>query len=267
MDLREFAAFHLPALVADEVRFNVQVAIIAAAAAESAPNFLHWTLGAPGQCATKSAGYSILLGNLGRTQCEELAQAVTGLVYPGVVGSDERAHWFVARATELGGKFHDAIPQRIHVLSEKPLYPGADGCARQATAGDAALLFEWLSAFQREAVPHDPPPEQSKIEKLAASGRCYFWIADGRPVSMAAISRRLPNTAAIAPVYTAPEHRARGYAGSVTAAVVDRVFAEGRRAVCLYTNLRNPASNRCYAKIGFRPYCDSWHYLRDPAER
>ena len=33
-----------------------------------------------------------------------------------------------------------------------------------------------------------------------------------------------------------------------------------RPTVTLYTDVRNPASNRCYAGIGFLPYCDSWHY-------
>jgi len=31
---------------------------------------------------------------------------------------------------------------------------------------------------------------------------------------------------------------------------------------CLYTDLRNPMSNRCYAKIGFKPYRAPRHYLR-----
>ena len=87
-------------------------------------------------------------------------------------------------------------------------------------------------------------------------------MKDGRQVLLAAIARRLRNAASIAPVYTPPEQRGRGYAGSVTAAVGERIFAEGRTAACLYTDLRNPISNRCYAKIGFRPYCDSWHYLK-----
>jgi predicted GNAT family acetyltransferase len=56
--------------------------------------------------------------------------------------------------------------------------------------------------------------------------------------------------------------RGRGYAGSVTAAVVEWIFAEGKSASCLYTDLRNPASNRGYAKIGFKPACASWHYPR-----
>jgi predicted GNAT family acetyltransferase len=44
--------------------------------------------------------------------------------------------------------------------------------------------------------------------------------------------------------------------------VADEVFAEGRTVVCLYSDLRNPASNRCYAKIGFSPVHRAWHYLR-----
>lgn len=46
-------------------------------------------------------------------------------------------------------------------------------------------------------------------------------------------------------------------AGSVTAALVERAYAEGKAFVCLYTDLRNPASNRCYAKVGFAPVCGS----------
>jgi len=62
---------------------------------------------------------------------------------------------------------------------------------------------------------------------------------------MAAIARRVRRTGAISSVYTPPEQRGRGYAGSVTAAVVERLFAEGKRAICLYSDLRNPLSNRC----------------------
>jgi predicted GNAT family acetyltransferase len=85
---------------------------------------------------------------------------------------------------------------------------------------------------------------------------------DGKPVAMAGISRRTRNTGVISGVYTPPALRGRGYAGSVTAAVAEQIFAEGKTAVCLYTDLRNPYSNRCYARIGFKPACRSWHYLR-----
>jgi len=125
-----------------------------------------------------------------------------------------------------------------------------------------ALFVDWTIAFRREAVPHDPPPARERLEQVVAEGRHQFWIVDGEPVSMAGIVRRTRHAAAIAAVFTPPGLRGRGYAGSVTAAVVERAFAEGKTTACLYTDLRNPYSNRCYAKIGFKPVCQSWHYVR-----
>lgn len=64
MDLQEFARTHLPALDADEVRFNVQIAVLNAAVKDPPPGLAFWTLGAPGHCAIQSPGRAILLGNL-----------------------------------------------------------------------------------------------------------------------------------------------------------------------------------------------------------
>jgi RimJ/RimL family protein N-acetyltransferase len=263
MDVREFAQLHLPALEADEVRFNLQISVITAATPDALSSDLeHWTLGAPGHCATRSSGRSILLGALDRSECEALARTTRDLAYPGVVGSDERAVWFAGAARDEGIAFDTAIPQRINVLRHPPRFPNSEGRARSVTAEDAPLLMEWAAAFHRETVPYDPPPTPQGVAKAAASGRYMFWIVRDQPVSMAAVARRLKNTIAIAPVYTPPHLRGRGYAGSVTSAVVERAFAEGKTAVCLYTDMRNPFSNRCYARIGFVPYCDAWHYLR-----
>jgi RimJ/RimL family protein N-acetyltransferase len=262
MNLKKFAEIHAPALEADEVRFNLQLAVLANAPKESPPGFRYWTLGAPGHCAFQWPGRAIVLGDLSRAECEDLARQVAEIDYPGVVGSDEMPHWFVERAVASGAEFEVPVPQSIQIIRAAPLYPGTPGEAREVGEADAPLLFEWLAAFQREAVPHDPPPVRANAGKVAASGRFLFWTVEGEPVSMAAVARRLRNTGAIAPVYTPPEHRGRGYAGSVTAAVVDKLFGEGKTAVCLYTDLRNPTSNRCYARIGFTRHCDSWHYLR-----
>ena len=264
MDLREFAEAHIPALEIDEIQFNLQIAAISSAVKEKPEGFRHWTLGAPGHCAFQWPGRAIVLGNLDLAECRELAQGIAQLDYPGVIGADQTPRWFVEAATAMGAEFEDPIPQRIHVLAAPPRYPGVLGSPRIASAADAPLLLEWLMAFQHEAVPHDPPPKQETAERGAASGRFLFWTINGEPVAMAAIARRVRRTGAIGSVYTPPEQRGRGYAGSVTAAVVDRLFAEGKRATCLYTDLRNPLSNRCYAKIGFRPHCDSWYYVRRP---
>jgi predicted GNAT family acetyltransferase len=136
------------------------------------------------------------------------------------------------------------------------------------TSEDAAVFIDWMIAFHREAVPHDSLPTAQELEEMAGKGDYLFWIDNGQPVSMAGIVRRLKVSAAITGVYTPRDLRGRGYAGSVTAATVERIYSEGRSIACLYTDLRNPFSNRCYAKIGFKAVCESLHFHRrgEPAQ-
>jgi RimJ/RimL family protein N-acetyltransferase len=258
----DFLEHHRPALERDEVRHNLILANLGRLALDHPPELRQWTLGAPGACAVQTPGYPIVLGELTPAQCRALADGTRDLDHPGVVGPDRTAFWFAERAIELGLTFLEPIPQQIHVLRDKPNYPGALGHARLIGPADAELFADWNIAFLREAVPHDPLPSRQRLAQIAAEGRHQFWIVGGEPVSIAGIVRRTRHVAAIAGVYTPPALRGRGYAGSVTAAVVELIFAEGKGAACLYTDLRNPASNRCYAKIGFKPVCSSWHYPR-----
>jgi RimJ/RimL family protein N-acetyltransferase len=263
MQSREFIDFHLAALETNEVRHNVALAILGRISNDPSRDFRGWTLGLPGQCAVQTPPWPIMLCELEQQQCRALAEQVQDIDYPAVVGPDLTAEWLVTRATELGSTFLEPIPQQIHALSEKPKYPGVPGNPRPVTIEDASLFADWIIAFAREATPHDPAPAREALERVAGEGRHMFWAVDGQPVSLAGIVRRTRNTAAIAGVYTPPSLRGRGYAGSVTAAVVERVFEEGRSTACLYTDLRNPFSNRCYAKIGFKPVCSSWHFPRE----
>ena len=151
MNLQEFAQIHVPALEADEIRFNVQIGVLAAAAAKHTSGFRFWTLGGAGHCATQSPGRAILLGDLYRYECREFARILADDDYPGVVGADHTAHWFVEEATKCGIRFAEPIPQRVHVLSPPPRSPQADGSARESAPADVPLLFEWLMAFRDEA--------------------------------------------------------------------------------------------------------------------
>jgi RimJ/RimL family protein N-acetyltransferase len=258
----DFVEYHRPALERDEVRHNVILANLGRPALDHPPEVRRWSLGAPGACAVQSPGYPIVLGELTQAQCCALANETRDLDYPGVVGPDRTAPWFAECAIKLGLTFLEPIPQQIHALRDKPNYPGAWGHARVVGPTDVELFADWTIAFIREAVPHDLLPSRQRLAQIVAEGRHQFWIVGGEPVSTAGIVRRTRHAAAIAGVYTPPALRGRGYAGSVTATVVERIFAEGKNAACLYTDLRNPASNRCYAKIGFQPACCSWHYPR-----
>jgi RimJ/RimL family protein N-acetyltransferase len=262
MQPREFAEYHSSALEIDEARHNVLLAILGRIAKDELPDIRQWSLGAPGQCAVQVPPYPIMLGELEDTHCRALAERTTELDYPGVVGPDLTAKCFADRAMELGLAFLEPIPQQIHTIIDAPKYPGAPGFPRFVSPDDADLFADWITAFIREAIPYDPMPSRQRLAEVAGENRHLFWIVDGEPVSMAGIARRTRHAAAISAVYTPPERRGRGYAGSVTAALVERVFAEGKSIACLYTDLRNPFSNRCYARIGFKPICSSWHYPR-----
>ena len=259
MQVAEFIEYHQPALEVDEVKYNLILGLL-----ESRANteLRLWSIGAPGECAIQHPGHPIVLGALTREQCRRLADETVALDYPGVVGSDDTAEWFVDRAVERGIRFHEPVPQQIQMLNTNPIYPGADGAARHVCADDATLFADWMLAFYEEAVPKEQKPSSQQLQAAASSERYSFWVVNGEPVSMAGIRRRTRHVGAISGVYTPPLLRGRGYAGSITAAVVERIFGEGKTAACLYTDLRNPFSNRCYAKIGFKPICLSSHFVR-----
>lgn len=260
---REFVEFHRPALERDEVRHNLMLGLLGRMLDAARSDWRLWTLGAAGACALQtSPHHAIVLGEVTATQSSALVDATLQLDYPGVVGVEEAAPAFVARARERGARFAEPTPQLIQALRDKPIHPRVAGFARLAAPGDLELFVDWMPAFLREAAPHDPLPSRDELERTITDKRFQFWTIEGEPVAMAGIVRRTRHAAAIAGVYTPPLLRGRGYAAAVTAAVVDSVFAEGRTAACFYSDLRNPASNRCYAKIGFKPVCHAWHYLR-----
>jgi RimJ/RimL family protein N-acetyltransferase len=258
-----FRAYHEPALERDEVRHGLISNALAQVNIGKPIDLRCWTLGGPGECAIKMGHDAIVLGALAEDQCRRLADLTARIDYPGVVGPEMTARWFTDKAEELGLKFLEPVPQQIYSITDKPRFPGACGSARSVGEQDASLLADWLVAFYREAVPQDRLPPRKELERSASEDRFLFWIANGQPVSMAGIVRRLKQSAAITGVYTPPELRGHGYAGSVTAATVERIYAEGRKIACLYADLRNPASNRCYTKIGFTPVCGSLHFHRE----
>ena len=264
MTLPEFCGLHLPAIEQDEVKHCLMIGLLEAARRDGSERLRVWSLGGPGACAIRSPGRAVVLGALSEVQCHALAEDLGDEASYGAVGADLTAKWFVERAEALGFAFGEPMPQHIHALSAPPRYPGAPGRARAVAAQDGPLFADWILAFNEEAVPEDRPPKRERLLARAGDGDHLFWVVDGEPVSLAGVVRRTRRTAAIAAVYTPPALRGRGYGGSVTAAAVEKIFAEGRSTACLYTDLRNPASNRCYAKVGFRPHCESWFFPRRP---
>jgi predicted GNAT family acetyltransferase len=210
----------------------------------------------------QTPGYPIVLGNLSKAECYAFAEAMSEADFPGVVGAGDTALWFAERAHHLGVEFIEKIPQEIQALWMPRQVPSVPGFPRQPSPKDFRLFRAWIHAFIREAIPSDPVPSDDALTNDLRSRRHWLWIFEDKPVSMAAITRRTRTTAFINSVYTPPQHRNKGFGAAVTAIVAREIFSEGRSTAGLYTDLRNPASNRCYAKLGFVTVCKSWLIIR-----
>lgn len=252
-----FTTFHRPALELEPAKHSLILSMF------SDPSTMTcWDLGEPGECAVMSPGRPILLADLSQQQCHWVAELTSPITYAGVIGPKLTTSWFIGRAQELGLQFVEIEKMLIWSIDGAPHYPGSSGHSRVATTEDLPLLQAWMPAFQAEANPYDPLPSKTEILRGARDGHITLWVDQGEPVAMAGICRWLRTAASITGVYTPPELRGHGYAGSVTAAAVGRIYAEGRDLVSLYTNMADPAANRCYEKIGFEKVCEAQNWQR-----
>lgn len=172
--------------------------------------------------------------------------------------TDERSARAFAAAwsqhTGLGT--HTRLASRLFRLDAlTPPGPKPRGRSRLATQADRPLLTDWYTAFTKEAGDMPADPTTFVDERLAYSG-WTLWEVDGRPVSMAGITRSVSGMARITPVYTPPAERGQGYGAAVTAAVSAAAQSSGTPDVLLFTDVTNPVSNRLYTRIGFRPVDD-----------
>ena len=160
--------------------------------------------------------------------------------------------------------------ERLHRIDAAPPVPDVPGRFRLAVAGDVELLVEWSVAFEAEAWGGAMRVERDVLRINVAArvegrgGSVGLWVdASGEPVAMAAyFSGGPPGAARIAPVYTPPSLRGRGYGTAVTAALTRLAFERGHAFCMLFTDLANPVSNRIYANIGYVPVADWVHAKR-----
>lgn len=250
-------ARHRRALEVNPVRHNLILGLLAGHARTPASILHFWSFDQPGSCALCIGTNNIVLGDLAPSDSAALAASARTLAFPGVLGPDETARFVVDAFGVYGVPFAAGVAQGIHGLETPPQHPGSPGEARQVAAGDVVVFSDFTTRFVTEAMPHAVVPSLAEQTNMAASGRYMFWMVDGAAVAMAGKVRETATSASVGGVYTVPEHRNRGYAGSVVAALCDQLRASGKTTISLYTDLSNPYSNRCYAKIGFRQVCQS----------
>jgi predicted GNAT family acetyltransferase len=160
-------------------------------------------------------------------------------------------------------------PYRTHVLLQlyrlDAVLPGAavPGVMRQCDLSDFALLCDWQHAFIRDAnVREGAEDVAQQVTRRLQIGGGWLWEVDGMPVSHAAYRPTPIRSARIAPVYTPAEHRGRGYAAALVAALSRRLLADGRSPLYLFADASNPTANGVYRRVGFRKVGEHLHLTR-----
>jgi hypothetical protein len=189
-----------------------------------------------------------------------LVDDLAGDDLPGVVGPAESSGAFAeawARATGVRARL--ARHERSFRLRSVKPPRRAPGEMVRAEPSHRRVMIDWLKAFKDEALPGGPDQDWERMadRNIAGRGRTiFFWVDDGRLVSLTGVGGLTPHGIRVGPVYTPPELRGRGYASNLVAGVSQLQLDSGRDFVFLFTDLANPSANRVYQAIGYEPVND-----------
>jgi predicted GNAT family acetyltransferase len=180
-----------------------------------------------------------------------------GFSVPGVMGRAPLALRFADAWTRIqGGSSSITRDERLYALRRVRSVPVPNGSMRPASAEHVEILASWLAAFHDESCPDNPRGDpRAAAQRGIENKRLVLWD-DNEPVAMVGSTRRTRYAISVAPVYTPPQRRNRGYATALVAAFCRSLLDDGHRTCCLFADLGNPISNRVYRRVGFHKVCD-----------
>jgi GNAT superfamily N-acetyltransferase len=187
--------------------------------------------------------------------------AVEHPLLQGVSGALLACESFAGRWRERTER-HSAVRAHLrhHMLTDVATVPQGRGGMRVAGDADADWLLDASLAFVAEAgMPDTPAQVRRNVPVVLAQRRYRIW-EDGGIAAFAGWSDAGEGDARIGPVYTPVEKRRRGYATALVAALAREIKDGGAGRVFLTTDVANPTSNAIYARIGFRPLSDFYHF-------
>jgi len=190
----------------------------------------------------------------------------------GVLGMPEQTlrfaeEWRIRSGCGMKLKMRQMLHQLDRVV---PPERAVRGKMVAAQANDQALLEYWYAAFQMEVHGTFPVEWFSAKQKEYMSHRLaqkptfhFLWWAGARPVCWVSFRATTERVVRIAPVYTPPSARGRGYASALVAAVSLTVLERGFSYCSLYTDLANPTSNAIYQRVGYQPLQEIHQYEKN----
>lgn len=259
VEISEFAARVVPLLAEREVENNVMIglALRIAADPQALPGAVLCTVEKDGElvgAALRTPPQLVVVTRLPQGAARAVAEFFRTLsdIPDGAIGPEQHGRDVANVFAEWrGGSVEYASDEIIYELRELREPTPPPGAVRAATAADGPLVTRFLSEFFREVVLPHPPDPAGLAARVLSRNAARLWD-DGEPRALACWARHMTTGTAIAPIYTSPESRGRGYGSAVTAALCRELFAEGRAFVCLHAERKNPTSNHVYRKLGFR---------------
>jgi RimJ/RimL family protein N-acetyltransferase len=185
---------------------------------------------------------------------------------PGVNGLPASARGIAsAWAAHTGGTTRCWMREGMHALDRVvgPSRP-APGTLRPVREDERAAMIEWTAMFERESGIGSGDRAAEMVDARMCHGGLLLW-EDGEPVSLLGVTPPVARVVRIGPVYTPPEHRRRGYAGTAVAAASRAALEAGAERCMLFTDLTNPTSNKIYAEVGYRRIADWEEHVFEPA--
>lgn len=185
----------------------------------------------------------------------------SGIEVDGVSGMTDAARGLAAEWTARKGRWSVLSRQRLYRLQDL-LLPPMDDDAEPRIAGlrDLLLVARWFMEFAAETGEPAGRDQGAAAARRVREGQIALWEVAGEPVSMAGFSSVLLGQGRVAPVFTPPELRGRGFAAGATAAASAALMTAGAKDVLLFTDLANPTSNALYRRLGYLPV-DDWVVL------
>lgn len=191
-----------------------------------------------------------------------------GIVVESIVGDRNVATRFAEAWTGMAGG-------SVRVLMDQGLYRAdavnrklekSPGSWRIANKKDAPLLAHWMLLFEQETgIAVSTPAEAAhKIEAFIDGKEVYVWEVSGEVVSCMKKSRPSKHGITVSFVFTPQKHRRKGYARTLVAEVTEELLQEYDFAM-LYTDLKNPTSNKIYMEIGYDQIANPVHLAIDEA--
>lgn len=160
------------------------------------------------------------------------------------------------------------------LLIKDMVAPCSSACSKLQTVCAAELdpdiLFDWLKAYELEAIDCEPSEEHDKhienrVKEMRANKYAWALLDEETPVSLSAFNATLPEIVQIGPVWTPPEHRSKGYARTLVALTLQAAKDRGVKQSVLFTE--NQAAAKAYEAIGFKRN-GSFHlaFLNEPQD-